>query len=1028
VKPDPLAWKLTRTLIAVAALIALEIAVVFVLRRDQLTAVWEVQFGTLWLLPLATLVGAVVASVGAVGVELGQHADRRAPRALLALLFAAFGGLVAWGVGGGRHLQSPLLRGGFALVVALAGFLVIWALGPVLARTKPARVALFALGGVVLSEIANRFVLVRLYPAFHVGLAVLALFLTAFVAASWRAPVGFGKRGRFVLVACLTLIAGAAVGARASAARLARFDNYRLVLIDHAPIGGQIVRVGAELSPPPPMDSCGDDPSDPDCLVTLEPTSAVRSVDLGGRDVLLVTIDALRADHVGSYGYGKNTTPNLDLLAKEGARFVHAYAQTPHTSYSITSLMTGKYIRPLLLQGVGADSDTWATLLRTYGYRTAGFYPPAVFFIDGDRFAGFREKNLGFEYAKVEFLEGQGRVDQVSSYLAAQDRSQRVFLWVHLFAPHEPYEAHAGHAFGERDIDRYDSEIAFADETLGKLVKLVRDRRPSSVVIVAADHGEEFGDHGGRYHGTTVYEEQVRVPMVISAPGAIAPQLVDEPVQSIDLLPTLLSALDVPRPPRMRGRDLGPLLSGKKPKGPGLALSETEEQVLLAEGSSRLVCQRRVGACQLYDVSSDPGQKKDRSSEDATRQKALRDRLKELSASHGRYELLGLRAEGKGWPPPLRRALAGDGDAAEDVAALLDDADVSIRRKAAEVLFDLKRPETAAQLRLSVGRDEDEEVKRWAALTLTRLDQGAPLVYEVFKSPETKWQRLAALALAESGDKRGAEVLIAWWKDATHRDYTRSRELLDVFGKLRVKDAVWPLCLSLDDVRLRPYIAETLAAIGDEVGRGPLAKAFAVERYQSARVAIAKALVSLDAEAEMASPLIRFLGVPDALPNGLDVAMRAKILENVGGPKEGERKRLMRQSDVGASVLLVVPAGGNGKGVRVIVRGRSRGKPAEIHVGAPAEALKFDKKGKPLKQRSIPRISPDKQLVIPLPAGNEMIEVNGVLPKSLGAAPRRPLQLVVFADGGAEIEAIAAVPLADELPPPPPKPWSKKDE
>jgi hypothetical protein len=112
----------------------------------------------------------------------------------------------------------------------------------------------------------------------------------------------------------------------------------------------------------------------------------------------------------------------------------------------------------------------------------------------------------------------------------------------------------------------------------------------------------------------------------------------------------------------------------------------------------------------------------------------------------------------------------------------------------------------------------------------------------------------------------------------------------------------------------------------------------------------------------------------------------------------------------------------------VIVRGRSRGKPAEIHVGAPAEALKFDKKGKPLKQRSIPRISPDKQLVIPLPAGNEMIEVNGVLPKSLGAAPRRPLQLVVFADGGAEIEAIAAVPLADELPPPPPKPWSKKDE
>lgn len=1027
-KPDPIAWKLTRTFVATAALIAIEIALVFVLRRSQLTAVWEVQFGTLWLAPLATLVGAVVAGVGLLGVELGQHADRRAMRGLLALLFATFGGIVAWGVGGGRHLASPMSRGGFALVVALAGFVVIWALGPVLARTRPSRVAAFAFAGIVLSELVNRFLLVRLYPAFHAGLAVLALFLAAFVAAAWHAPAGFQKRGRFVAVACLTLVAAAAVGARASAARLAHFDNYRLILIDHAPVGGQIVRIGAELSPPPPIDACSDDPNDPDCNVSLEPTTTVRSLDLASRDVLLVTIDAVRADHVGSYGYGKNTTPHLDQLAKEGARFVHAYAQTPHTSYSITSLMTGKYIRPLLLQGVGADSDTWAMLLRTYGFRTAGFYPPAVFFIDGDRFDAFREKNLGFEYAKVEFLEGQGRVEQVSSYLGAQDPTQRVFLWVHLFAPHEPYEAHAEHAFGERDVDRYDSEIAFADETLGKLVKLVRDRHPSSVVIVAADHGEEFGDHGGRYHGTTVYEEQVRVPMVISAPGAITPQVVEEPVQSIDLLPTLLSALDVPRPPRMRGRDLGPILSGRKPKGAGLALSETEEQVLLADGSSRLVCQRRVGACQLYDVAADPGQKKDRSSEDATRTKALRDRLKELSASHGRYELLGLRAEGKGWPPPLRRALAGDGDAAEDVAALLDDADVSIRRKAAEVLFDLKRPETAAQLRLSVGRDEDDEVKRWAALTLTRLDQGAPLVYEVFKSPETKWQRLAALALGESGDKRGADVLIAWWKDSTHRDYTRSRELLDVFGKLRIKDAVWPLCLSLDDVRLRPYIAETLATIGDEVARGPLAKAFAVERYQSARIAIAKALVALDAEAEMATSLVRFLGVPDALPNGLDVAMRAKILENIGGPKEGERKRLMRQSDVGASVLLVVPAGGNGKGVRVVIRARSRGKPAEIRIGAPAEALRFDAKGKPVKQRSIPRISPDKQLILPLPASNDMIEVNGTLPKVLGAAPRRPLQLVVFADSGTEIEAIAAVPLFDELPPPPPKPWSKKDE
>jgi arylsulfatase A-like enzyme len=1020
-----LAWKLSRTFVAVALIIIAELTLVFVLRRSQLTAVWEVQFGTLWLLPLIVLTVAVGAAVGLVGVELARGSERRGLRVLLCLILAGFGAAVAWGVGGGRHLSSPLARGGFAFGVALAGGVLTWIVAPHVARARPDRLALISLLSILALEVANRFLLVRSYPAFHAGLAALVLFLGAFAASGWRAPAGFGKRhARFASLALLLLVTGAAVAAPASATRLGRFDNVRWILLDHAPLGGQIVRLAAELSPPPVLDRCGEDPSD-DCEVALEPASRERSLEFRGRDILLVTIDALRADHVGSYGYAKPTTPGIDALAREGARFAHAYAQTPHTSYSLTSLMTGKYIRPLLLQGVGADSDTWATLARTYGYRTAGFYPPAVFFIDGDRFGSFREKNLGFEYAKVEFLEGQGRVDQVREYLSTRENDQRVFLWVHLFSPHEPYEAHAGHSFGERDIDRYDSEIAYADETLRKIVRLVRDRQPESIVIVAADHGEEFGDHGGRYHGTSVYEEQVRVPLVISAPGAISAQVIDEPVQNIDILPTVLGALDVPRPPRLRGRDLGALLAGKAKPGEGLALSETEEQVLLAQGNDRLVCQRKVGACQLYDVSTDPGQRTDRSHEAVSRLKVLRDRLKELSASHGRYELLGLRAEGKGWPAPLRRALAGDGDAAEDVAALLDDADVTIRRKAAEVLFDLKRPETAAALRLSVSRDEDLDVKRWSALTLTRLDQGAPLVYEVFKSGETKWQRLAALALAESGDKRGAEVLIAWWKDDRARDYSRSRELLDVFGKLRIKDAVWPLCQSLGDVRLRPYIADALAAIGDEVGRGPLAKAFASERYQSARIAIAKALVKLDAEAEMAVPLIRFLGVPDPLPNGLDIAMRAKILENVGGPKEGERKRLMRQSDVGAAVLLVVPAGGNGKGVRVIVRGRNRTRATDIHVGAPADALRFDTKGKPVKQRSIPRISPDKQLVIRLPKSDGMIEVNGVLPKNIGAHPRRPLSLVVFADSGTEIEALAAVPLADELPPPPPEPWKK---
>jgi arylsulfatase A-like enzyme len=270
------------------------------------------------------------------------------------------------------------------------------------------------------------------------------------------------------------------------------------------------VELTARLAPPPPTRELGCD-QDVHCWeLTPEPLAKKGNLDLRGRDLLLITVDALRADHLSSYGYERTTTPHIDKLAEGGALFRYAYAATPHTSYSVTSLMTGKYMRPLLLQGAGKDSDTWAATLRTYGYRTAAFYPPAVFFIDSDRFKHFSDTGLGFEYRKVEFAEGKQRIDQVATYLKRESKAEQLFLWVHLFAPHEPYEAHPGFDFGDHDIDRYDSEVAFADDTVGKLVALFRKHRPRSAVMVSSDHGEEFGEHGGRYHGSSVYEEKVR--------------------------------------------------------------------------------------------------------------------------------------------------------------------------------------------------------------------------------------------------------------------------------------------------------------------------------------------------------------------------------------------------------------------------------------------------------------------------------------------------------------------------------------
>ncbi|HEU4536477.1 MAG TPA: sulfatase-like hydrolase/transferase, partial [Polyangiaceae bacterium] len=747
------------------------------------------------------------------------------------------------------------------------------------------------------------------------------------------------------------------------------------------------------------------------------------AVDLRGRDIVLISVDALRADHVGAYGYGRPVTPHLDALAAEGVRFRHAYCATPHTSYSVASMMTGKYMRPLLLQGAGQEPDTWAGLLRTYRYRTAAFYPPAVFFIDQERFAPLRERGLDFEYRRVEFLSADERAKQVDAYLERVRPERRVFLWVHLFEPHEPYERHAEFPLGDRDVDRYDAEVAAADAGLGKIVAAVRARRPNAVFVVTSDHGEEFDDHGGRYHGTSVYEEQVRVPLVVVAPGLLAPREVREPAQTVDLLPTLLAALDIPRPARVRGRDLGPWLVGRPPPGDaGFAFAETDEATLLAEGPLRLVCARRTGACKLFDVDADPAERVDRSAALGDRFEAMRRRLRELTGSHGRYELAGLRAEGKAWPEALRRGLAGDGDAAIDVAALLDDADPTFRRKAAEVLFDLGRREAAPALRLALTRDEDETVRRWCALALTRLGEGVGRTLELVEDADPFWRRLAALALAEAGDGRGAEVLTRWWAEGG-LPHQRALEVVAALGRVKAKDAAPALARSLPDVRLRPHLADALAQIGETGVRPWLLEAFVKERYLPHRPALARALVALGAGGEMAPALARFMGTPDPPPDALAFAEKGGFLKYVGGPDDDDLPGLRRRGPADRVVHLVVPPrpGRGDNALRLFARVRTPAKvEGALRVGRPKTVLLSPKRG----QDEPTEMDPATSLAVPLPPAEGFRDVYVDLPPSFATPAGHMLNLVVHWGEGVELSSVAVVSLADELPPPPPEPWT----
>jgi len=956
--------------------------------RAELVGAWELGRAFTFVLPFGWLVALPPALGGAALLAAAQRAHDRRFRLLVALAVSAFGAAVAFGVSTGRHFAVIPVRAGFCAFVATVGFALAYALAPRLghlARRRPRTTALLALGAALALELANLLVLPRLYPAFHTGLLVLTMALAPFVALGLRPPLAPQASRRLGTFLGLLFVA-ALLTAPLSAKKLALLDNVRLVYLDRAPLLREGIELAAKLAPPPPLEGEG-------TLVASKP--ATRALDWQGRDVVLITVDALRADHVGAYGYERPTTPNLDALAREGALFERAYAPTPHTSYSVTSLMTGKPMRPLVLQGLGEDSDTFAALLRTYGYRTAAFYPPAVFFIDGDELAPFRDRMLDFEYRKVEFADAPKRVEQVEAYLKRRKPERRIFLWVHLFEPHEPYVAHEEHPFGDRDIDRYDSEIAAADRGIGEVVRLVRQARPEAVVVVTADHGEEFGEHGGRFHGTTVYEEQVRVPLIVSAPGALPPRRIREPVQTIDILPTVLSALDIPKPARVRGRDLGLLLrDGRDPSHPeGLAIAETDDQTLLAEGSLRLVCQRRIGACALYDVETDPRQQRDVASRMPERFEGMKQRLRQIAASHGQYERAGLRSEGKAWPEALRRGLAGDGDAAPEIAALLDDAEVIFRRKAAEVLFSLRREEAAPALRLALARDEDEEVRRWSALALTRLGEPAPMTTALLDDTDPKWSRFAALALADAGDPRGGAILAAWWENDAPADFLLARDVLAALTKARERRAVSALLRSLDDVRLRSFVAHALGEIGDPAARKALSEKLAEERYEPARIAMAEALVKLGAKEELATPLLRFLGTPDPLPTGLHLAQKAGITPLVGGVGEVELARL-RQGK--AELSFTVPAGGNGQGLRLLVLGRSTdAHPATLHLGP---------------------------LTLDLPSAERPVQLFAPLPPDL-TPTRARLRLPAEASANAHVEALAVVPLADEIPPPPPEPW-----
>jgi arylsulfatase A-like enzyme len=366
--------------------------------------------------------------------------------------------------------------------------------------------------------------------------------------------------------------------------------------------------------------------------------------------LVLYLVDTLRADHTTPYGYARDTTPELAAFARDAIVFEQAIAQASWTKPSVASILTsqlpGRHRAVQLRDTLDAGHTTLAEMLQAKGFATGAAIANSVVYAAGtgfeqgfDSFAGLH--GAGDRPSKA--VDADAVVDGALAFLDARRGFPR-FLYVHTMDPHVPYGSpppfdrkfdpapapgreaadprrdYTEPADRDRLIAQYDGAIAFGDREFGRFLRELRSRGlyERATIVFVADHGEEFLDHGQWTHGKTVFDELIRVPLLVKLPGGRhAGTRVKQQVQTVDILPTTLRALGlpVPAPPVIAGRPLQPLLEGGAPEPP--AVSEISHRGFVAHGmrTSRDKYVRRFSPEEdelYFDLLQDPLEKTNR--------------------------------------------------------------------------------------------------------------------------------------------------------------------------------------------------------------------------------------------------------------------------------------------------------------------------------------------------------------------------------------------------------------------------------
>jgi arylsulfatase A-like enzyme len=390
-------------------------------------------------------------------------------------------------------------------------------------------------------------------------------------------------------------------------------------------------------------------------LTALLPTLAAAeapSRPASQPDVILVTIDTLRADRMSGYGYSRPTSPNLDELMKEGVRFSQARTVEPLTGPAMCSVMTAQHPHEHGASRNGlrmrAGLPSLPGILSDQGYATAGFISNWTL---RHKLSGLGEHFQIYEEVLKRkrwfgLISSEANADDINdlalAWLAEHRRNRPdlpFFLWVHYTEPHAPYRLQKDHTedlgieFGT-DVtpsDRYDTEIAFTDRAVGDLLAGIDELIATEpVVVFASDHGESLGEHGYWGHGRNLQEPNLLIPMSITWKGHVSPQVVDALSLNIDIAPTLVGLLGLEQPPEFNGYDWTPVLNGKV-QAPtdrvtshqahrGAVLSKHDSElarksglleVAVVHGNQKEMFRVKNGKHTRFDLSEDPGELKD---------------------------------------------------------------------------------------------------------------------------------------------------------------------------------------------------------------------------------------------------------------------------------------------------------------------------------------------------------------------------------------------------------------------------------